>query len=63
MLSLVDRFEQRHLLLSLPFLPASLLGYALAMRSVHLITSKMLRLGSLGLCAIAGLAAVISYWM
>ncbi len=63
MLSFVGRFGGQHMLLSLPFMPASLLGYWLAMRSVHLITSRMLRLGSLSLCALAGLAAVISYWM
>jgi len=63
MLSLVGRFGEHQLLLSLPFLPATLLGYWLAMRSVHLITSRMLRLGSLTLCCIAGFAAVISYWI
>lgn len=63
MLSFVGRFGAQHILLSLPFMPASLLGYWLAMRSVHLITSQMLRYGSLSLCAVAGLAAVISYWM
>ena len=63
MLSLVGRFGEQQLLLSLPFLPATLLGYWLAMRSVHLITSRMLRLGSLTLCCIAGFAAVISYWI
>ncbi len=63
MLGFVGRFAERHLLLALPFMPASLLGYWLAMRSVHLITSQMLRYGSLGLCAVAGIAAVISYWM
>ncbi len=63
MLSFVGRFGEQQLLLSLPFLPATLLGYWLAMRSVHLITSRMLRLGSLTLCCIAGFAAVISYWI
>ena len=63
MLGFVGRFAERHLLLALPFMPASLLGYWLAMRSVHLITSQMLRYGSLGLCAVAGIATVISYWM
>ena len=63
MLGFVGRFGERHLLLALPFMPASLLGYWLAMRSVHLITSQMLRYGSLSLCAVAGLAAVISYWL
>lgn len=63
MLGFVGRFGERHLLLALPFMPASLLGYWLAMRSVHLITSQMLRYGSLSLCAVAGLAAAISYWL
>ncbi len=63
MLSLVGRFDARHMLLSLPFMPACLLGYWLALRSVHLITCRMLRLGSLSLCAAAGCAAVISYWL
>jgi len=62
MLSFVGRFGQQQILLSLPFLPATLFGYWLAMRSVHLITSRMLRVGSLSLCCIAGFAAVISYW-
>ena len=63
MLGFVDRFGPRQMLLSLPFLPATLLGYWLAMRSVHLITSHMLRTGSLALCCLAGLAAVVSYWL
>ena len=62
MLSFVGRFGEQQFLLSLPFLPATLFGYWLAMRSVHLITSRMLRVGSLCLCCIAGFAAVISYW-
>ena len=63
MLATVGRFGPEQMLLSLPFLPATLLGYWLAMRSVHLITSRMLRLGSLGLCGMAGIAAVVSYWV
>ena len=63
MLGFVDRFGPWQMLLSLPFLPATLLGYWLAMRSVHLITSRMLRTGSLALCCLAGLAAVVSYWL
>ncbi len=63
MLILVGRFGEREILLSAPLLPATLLGYWLAMRSVHLITSRMLRLGSLALCCMAGSAAVASYWL
>ena len=63
MLSFVGHFGEQQILLSLPFMPATLLGYWLAMRLVHLITHRMLRIGSLGLCCMAGLAAVASYWL
>ncbi|MCY4017702.1 MAG: sulfite exporter TauE/SafE family protein [Gammaproteobacteria bacterium] len=63
MLGFVDRFGPRHMLLSLPFLPATLLGYWLAMRTAHRISADNLRTASLSLCALAGLAAVVSYWL
>lgn len=62
MLASIGRFGTEHLLISLPLMPATLAGYWLAMRTMHRISHRNLRLFSLWLCAIAGSAAVFSYW-
>lgn len=63
MLSSIGRFGMDHLLISLPLMPATLAGYWLAMRTMHRISHQNLRRFSLGLCAIAGSAAIASYWV
>lgn len=62
MLSSIGRFGMEQMLISLPLMPATLAGYWLAMRTLHRISHENLRLASLLLCAIAGIAAVVSYW-
>jgi uncharacterized protein len=63
MLASVGRFGMEHLLISLPLMPASLAGYWVAMRTIHLISHQNLRRFSLFLCALAGSAAIGSYWL
>ncbi|HAJ75250.1 MAG: sulfite exporter TauE/SafE family protein [Gammaproteobacteria bacterium] len=63
MLSTIDRFGVEEVLLALPLLPATLVGYWAAMRTLHLISHQNLRRGSLFLCALAGAAAIVSYWV
>lgn len=62
MLATVDRFGWPEIQLALPLMPATLLGYWLAMQSLHLISHQNLRRASLLLCALAGSLAVASYW-
>ncbi|OAN18317.1 permease [Photobacterium jeanii] len=50
----------QHLYLSLPLLPASFLGYVLAMRTVNRINKKTIRIVSLGVCCLSASAAIIS---
>ncbi|MDA1370517.1 MAG: sulfite exporter TauE/SafE family protein [Proteobacteria bacterium] len=63
MLATVDRFGLEQILLSLPLLPATLVGYWLAMQTLHLISHQNLRRTSLILCAVAGSAAIVSYFI
>ena len=63
MLATVDRFGIEHILISLPMMPATLAGYWLAMRTLHLISHQNLRRFSLFLCTLAGCAAIASYWL
>ena len=63
MLTTVDRFGWQEIRLALPLMPATLIGYWLAMRSLHLISHQNLRRASLTLCALAGSFAVASYWL
>ena len=62
MLLFVDKLDGRHIGLSLPFLPATLAGYWLAMKTVRKISHNSLRYSSLTLCALAGSMTVASYW-
>ena len=63
MLAPVGYFGIREVLLALPLLPGTLLGFWLARHTWHLISPRLLRLASLTLCSIAGMLAVISYWI
>ncbi|MBQ13057.1 MAG: permease [Gammaproteobacteria bacterium] len=63
MLMAVDRFGVQEVRLALPLMPATLLGYWLAMKTLHLISHQILRRASLILCSFAGLAAIVSYWI
>lgn len=63
MLSSVGRFGTQEILLALPLMPATLVGYWVAMRSLHLISHQNLRRASLILCGVAGSSAVVSYWL
>jgi uncharacterized membrane protein YfcA len=62
MLSTVGRFGSQELLISLPLMPATLAGYWVAMRTLHLISHANFRRFSLILCGVAGCAAIASYW-
>lgn len=63
MLAPVGYFGSREILLALPLLPGTLLGYWLARHTWHLVSPRLLRLSSLLLCSVAGVVAVISYWL
>lgn len=62
MLATVGQFGMEHVLISLPLMPATLLGYWVAMKTLHSISHENLRHFSLLICAIAGSVAVASYW-
>lgn len=51
-----------HLSLTLPLLPATLLGFWLATRWVDRISSKHIRMVSLLMCSVSGIAAIAVYW-
>ena len=63
MLTVIGSFGVSQIVASLPLMPATLIGYWLAMLTLHRISHETLRFGSLMLCGIAGSAAVISYWL
>jgi uncharacterized membrane protein YfcA len=63
MLVTVERFAMPHLLISLPLMPATLAGYWVAMKTLHLISHQRLRKASLILCGVAGFTAILSYWL
>lgn len=52
-----------HLMLSLPLLPAAIIGYWVASRYAHRLPQHVIRAGSLTLCSLAGIAAIVGYWM
>ena len=62
MLATVGQFGMEHVLISLPLMPATLLGYWVAMKTLRSISHENLRHFSLLICAIAGSVAVASYW-
>ena len=53
-------FGMLHVWLSLPLLPATVLGYWVARKTMHRLPAKAIRSGSLALCAISGVYAVVS---
>ena len=62
MLATIGQFGMEHVLISLPLMPATLLGYWVAMKTLHRISHQNLRYFSLLICAIAGSVAITSYW-
>lgn len=63
MLAPVGYFGMREILLSLPLLPGTVIGYWLARHTWHLISPKSLRYSSLALCGVSGGLAVLAYWI
>ena len=63
MLLLVGKLDHGHIVLFLPFFPATLTGYWLAMKTVRKISHNSLRYSSLVLCLLAGSMTVAYYWM
>ena len=63
MLATVDRFGMPQIIISLPLMPATLAGYWVAMKTLHLISHQRLRTVSLILCGVAGSTAIASYWL
>lgn len=59
----VGRLGALELSLSMPLLPASILGYWLAMQTLHLFSHRVLRICTLVLCAVAGLMSILSFWV
>ncbi len=60
MLASIDRFGAAELAVSLPLLPATLIGYWIARKTMHRISHRRLRLFSLTLCALAGAGSILS---
>lgn len=63
MLAPIGYFGAREILLALPLLPGTLLGYWLARHTWHLISHRFLRISSLALCSVSGIIAVFSFWL
>ncbi|MDP1933152.1 MAG: sulfite exporter TauE/SafE family protein [Gammaproteobacteria bacterium] len=59
----VGQFGSRQILLSLPLLPATFIGFLIARYSMTKVPHKQLRIASLTLCSVCGLAAVLSFWL
>lgn len=59
----IGQFGKPQMVLALPLLPATGLGFFLAQRSMRRVPHRQLRIASLTLCSVAGLAAVISFWL
>ncbi len=51
-----------HLTLTLPLIPAALLGFYFAMRWADRISGQYLRIASLSLCSLSGLVTIGLYW-
>jgi len=52
-----------HFMLTLPLIPAMLLGYWLATRYVERIANHHIRVASLCICSLSGIGAIALYWM
>ena len=59
----IGQFGMTQIMLGLPLLPATFLGFLIARRSMQQIPHRQLRIASLTLCSIAGAAAVLSFWI
>jgi uncharacterized membrane protein YfcA len=59
----IGYMSMQHLYLSLPLLPASYLGYRVAMLFVDRLSQKVVRYTSLILCLVSGVGAVYSGWV
>ena len=58
----IGQFGVQQLMLGLPLLPATLVGFLIARRTMSQVPHRQLRIASLTLCSIAGAAAVLSFW-
>jgi len=58
----VGLFGMRQILLSIPLWPAKFAGFLIAQYTMKQLPHRQLRLGSLALCSLSGLAAVLSFW-
>ena len=56
-----EYFRWQHAGLSLPLIPATLAGYLLARGTMHMLPHRTIRSGSLILCSLSGIAAVLSF--
>ncbi|OUS15348.1 permease [Gammaproteobacteria bacterium 50_400_T64] len=52
-----------HFMLTLPLIPAMLLGYWLATRYVEHVSNHHIRMASLCICSLSGIGAIVLYWM
>jgi len=59
----IGYMSMQHLYLSLPLIPASYLGYRVAMVFVDHLSQKVVRYTSLILCLVSGIGAVYSGWI
>lgn len=59
----IGYMSMHHFWLSLPLLPASYLGYRVAMRYVEVLPKSLIRTFSLSLCFVSGATAVASYYI
>lgn len=57
----VERFTWHHFYLSLPLLPAAVIGFWLSIKVAHKINKPALRFMSLSLCTISGSYAIFRY--
>ncbi|MGJ8690511.1 MAG: sulfite exporter TauE/SafE family protein [Gammaproteobacteria bacterium] len=58
----LGQFGSRQIILALPLLPATVVGFFIAKRTMRHVPHRQLRIASLTLCSIAGMAAVVSFW-
>lgn len=56
----IGHFGTRHIMLSLPLLPATLFGFWVARRTMHRLPHSTIRKASLMLCAASGAAVMLS---
>lgn len=59
----IGQFGMTQIMLGLPLLPATFVGFLIARRSMRQVPHRQLRIASLTLCSIAGAAAVLSFWI